>query len=238
MIEYLNRIQSLSNPTFQQIRKISNESLSHYSKNERDTFWQNLNQGVDLLDSHELMCQYIFSYGNMHEAKIQKALSSIQNPKDVFNTDLAIVDWGCGQGLATVCFFDFLKSQGIPNNTQKVILIEPSKQALERAKQHIDVYLKDETKIQLVHKYLDDVEKEDIETNQSITLHFFSNILDVPQIDLKNLAQLVGKNISGEHYFFCVSPLIEGRSHRLDAFFNYFDLPTVYSDFEKSENKR
>ena len=87
MIEYLNRIQSLSNPTFQQIRKISNEALSHFSKSERDRFWLNLNQGVDLLDSHELMCQYIFSYGNMHEAKIQKALSSIQNPKDVFNTD-------------------------------------------------------------------------------------------------------------------------------------------------------
>ena len=69
------------------------------------------------------------------------------------------------------------------------------------------------------------------------TFFVSSNILDVPQIDLKNLAQLVGKNISGEHYFFCVSPLIEGRSHRLDAFFNYFDLPTVYSDFEKSENK-
>lgn len=237
MREYANRIQSLPNPTFQQIRRISNESLSHFSKSERDTFWQNLNQGVDLLDSHELMCQYIFSYGNMHEAKIQKALSSIQNPKDVFNTDLAIVDWGCGQGLATVCFFDFLKNQGIPNSTQKVILIEPSEKALERAKQHTNVYLKDETKIQLVNKYLDDVEKDDIETNQSITLHFFSNILDVPQIDLKKLAQLVGENVSGEHYFFCVSPLIEGRSHRLDAFYNYFDVPTVFSDFEKSENK-
>lgn len=237
MREYTDRIQSLPNPTFQQIRRISNEALSHFSKSERDTFWQNLNQGVDLLDSHELMCQYIFSYGNMHEAKIQKALYSIQNPKEVFNTDLAIVDWGCGQGVATVCFFDFLKNQGIPNNTQKVILIEPSEKALERAKQHTNVYLKDESKIQLVNKYLDEVEKIDIETNQSITLHFFSNILDVPQIDLKKLAQLVGENVNGEHYFFCVSPLIEGRSHRLDAFFNYFDLPTIYSDFEKSENK-
>lgn len=236
MREYANRIQSLPNPTFQQIRGISNEALSHFSKSERDKFWQNLNQGVDLLDSHELMCQYIFSYGNMHEAKIQKALSSIRNPKEVFNTDIAIVDWGCGQGLATVCFFDYLKSQGIPNNTQKVILIEPSEQALGRAKLHTKVYLNDETKIQLVNKYLDDVEKTDIETNQSITVHFFSNILDVPQIDLKKLAQLVGENVSGEHYFFCVSPLIEGRSHRLDAFYNYFDLPPVFSDFEQSEN--
>lgn len=237
MREYANKIKSLQNPTFQQIRKISNDALSHFSKSERDSFWQNLNQGVDLLDSHELMCQYIFSYGNMHEAKIQKALSSIRNPKEVFNTDIAIVDWGCGQGLATVCFFDFLKSQGIPNNAQKVILIEPSEQALERANLHTKVYINDYSKIELVNKYLDNVEKTDIETNQSITVHFFSNILDVPQIDLKKLAQLVGENVSGEHYFFCVSPLIEGRSHRLDAFYNYFDLPPVFSDFEQSENK-
>lgn len=240
MREYVNRIKSIRNPTFQQIRKISNDALSHFSKSERDSFWQYLNQGVDLLDSHELMCQYIFSYGNMHEAKIQKALSSIRNPKAVFNTDIAIVDWGCGQGLATVCFFDFLKNQGISNNTKKVILIEPSQQALERAKLHTNVYLNDETKIQLVNKYLDDVEKEDIATSQSITLHFFSNIIDIPQIDLKKLAQLVGENVSGEHYFFCVSPLIEGRSHRLDAFYNYFNsvnTPTVFYNAETSENQ-
>ncbi len=237
MREYANKIKSLANPTFQQIRKIADNSLSHLTTYERTDLWKNLNQGVDLLTTHELMCQYIFSYGNMHEAKIQKALSSIHNPKEVFNTDIAIIDWGCGQGLATVCFFDFLKNQGIPNNTKKIILIEPSDQALERAKLHTNVYLNDETKIQLVNKKLDDVLKDEIETKQSITLHFFSNILDVPQIDLKKLAQLVGENINGEHYFFCVSPLIEGRSHRLDAFYNYFDLPPVFSDFEQSENK-
>jgi ATP-dependent DNA helicase RecQ len=240
MIEYINKIQSLPSPTFQQIRKIANESLSHLTRAERDQLWGNLNQGVNLLDSHELMCQYIFSYGNMHEAKIKTALSSINNPNEVFNTDIAIVDWGCGQGLATVCFFDFLKKQEIPNNTQNVILIEPSEQTLERAKLLTNVYLNDETKIQLVNKYLDDVEKKDIETSQSTTVHFFSNILDVPQIDLKKLAQLVGENVNGEHYFFCVSPLIEGRSHRLDAFYNYFNIvnaPTVFSNIQKSENK-
>ena len=237
MIEYINRIESLPNPTFQQIRTIAKQSLSHLTRDERDQLWRNLNQGVDLLNSHELMCQYIFSYGNMHEAKINSALYAIQNPSEVFNTDLAIVDWGCGQALATVCFFDFLVSQGIPNNTQKVILIEPSPYTLERAKHHTYAYLKDEAKIELVNKYLDNVEKEDIETNQSITLHFFSNILDVPQIDLKKLAQLVGENINGEHYFFCVSPLIEGRSHRLDAFYNYFNSPAVFSNIVQTENK-
>ncbi len=237
MQQYINEIKLLSNPSFQKIRKIADKSLSHHTKTERDKLWSDLNQGVDLLTTHELMCQYIFSYGNMHEAKIQAALSSIRNPKEVFNTDLAIIDWGCGQGLATICFFDFLRSQGAFNNIQKVVLIEPSEQALERAKQHTNVYLNDETKIQCVAKYLDDVVKEDIDTNHSITVHFFSNILDVPQFVLKKLAQLVGENINGEHYFFCVSPLIEGRSHRLDAFYNYFNSPTVLSNVEQSENK-
>lgn len=240
MIDYLNKIQSLGDPSFQQIRSIANEVLSRFSKSERNLFYKNLNRGVDLLDSNELMCQYIYSYGNMHEAKIQKALSSIRKPEEVFKTDLVIVDWGCGQGLATVCFFDFLKKQGIQNNTQKVILIEPSKHALERAKHHANVYLKNENKIQLVNKYLDDVEKDDIGTNHSTTLHFFSNILDIPQIDLKKLAQLVGENVSGEHYFFCVSPLVSGRSHRLDVFYNYFNnvnLPTVFSNIEVGDNQ-
>ena len=237
MLQYLNEIESLSNPSFQQIRKIASKSLFHLTEVEKGKLWNALNRGVDLLNTHELMCQYIYSFGNMHEAKIKTALSSISNPKEVFNSDLSIVDWGCGQGLATVCFFDFLKSQGIPNHTKKVILIEPSEHALERAKQHANLYLKDETKIKCISKYLDDVEKEDIKTNQTITVHFFSNILDVPQIDLKKLAQLVGENINGEHYFFCVSPLIEGRSHRLDAFYNYFNSPTVLSNVEQSENK-
>lgn len=237
MEEYIKKIKSLQNPTFQLIRSIANNSLSHLSKPERDKLWSKLRHGVALLDSNELLCQYIFSYGNMHEAKINTALSSIKDPNEAFRNNLSIIDWGCGQGLATVCFFDFLKEHNVPNNTQKVILIEPSEQALERARLHTNLYLKDESKIKSVCKCLDDVEKSDIETSQSTTVHFFSNILDIEQIDLKKLAQLVGRNINGEHYFFCVSPLINGRSQRLDAFYNYFNEPTSFSDIERSENK-
>jgi len=234
---YIDEIESLSNPSFQQIRKIADKSLSQLTSDARTALWRDLNQGIDLLTAHEQMCQYIFSYGKMHEAKILTALSSISNPSEVFSQKMTIIDWGCGQGLATICFFDFLKKNGINNNTNKVILIEPSSQALSRAKLHTKTYLKDESKIQLVNKFLDDVEKDDIETNDSVTLHFFSNILDIPRINLKRLAQVVGEKAVGEHYFFCVSPLIEGRSHRLDAFYNYFNIvntPKVFLNIEES----
>ena len=103
----LKKTELISKKT-ENIFKQNEQILYDLTKDERDKLWSDLNQGVDLLTTHELMCQYIFSYGNMHEAKIKTALSSIRNPQEVFNTDIAIVDWGCGQGLATVCFFDFL----------------------------------------------------------------------------------------------------------------------------------
>ena len=239
MDNYYNEISQLQNPTFQQIRKIAENTLSHLTRSERDELHRQLNHGVNLLTSNELLCQYIFAYGNMHEAKINKALISIQNPKEVFNNNLVIIDWGCGQGLATVCFFDFLKELNIPNNIQKVILIEPSEQALERAKLHTNLYLKDESKIETKCKYLDSVQKSDIETNQPLTLHFFSNILDIQQIDLMKLAQLFENKSNGEHYFFCVGPLNNNNS-RIDEFYNYFNsvnTPNVLSNLQESDNK-
>ena len=137
---YQEQIQSLQNPTFQKIRRIAFDSIAHLSNAERTNFYNQLNRGVDILETNELLCQYLWSYGNMHEDKMRRALSSISNPQQVFSNDLAIVDWGCGQGLATVCFFDFLKQHNIANCVRNIILIEPSKMALERAKFHTNAY--------------------------------------------------------------------------------------------------
>ena len=231
MNDYNEDIQTLQNPTFQKIVGIVREYLPLEM---RAKPWSFINHGVDLLQTeNELNC-YLSAYGSMHEAKIKTALFSIHNPQQVFSNDLAIVDWGCGQGLATVCFFDFLKQQNIPNKVQKVVLIEPSEKALERAKLHTNAFLNDESKIKIVNECLDNVEKSDINTDQPITLHFFSNILDIPQIDLKKLAQLVGENIIGEHYFFCVGPLNAGNK-RIEAFYQYFDASTKLAEFENPQ---
>ena len=218
---YQQDIQSLPNPTFQQIVRVAREYLSLEM---RAKPWQYVPEHgtKPLKTENELNC-YLAAYGSMHEAKIKNALSSIQNPQQVFNNNLTIVDWGCGQGLATICFFDFLKNNNIQNNVQKVILIEPSPMALERAKLHINAYLEDEGKIQMVPKFLDHVEQMDITFKQAITLHFFSNILDIQQIDLKKLAKLVGENVNGEHYFFCVGPLNCG-STRIDEFAKHLNI--------------
>jgi RecA/RadA recombinase len=219
-MSYKEQIQSLQIPTFQKIVGIARERLP---LEKRAKPWAFVNHGVDLLLTEDELNCYLSAYGSMHEAKIKAALASIPNPQQVFNNNLAIVDWGCGQGLATVCFFDFLNQNNIPNTVQNVILIEPSQIALERAKLHTNAYLKDESKIKIVNEFLNDLEKIDIVTDQPITLHFFSNILDILTINLGELAKFVKKNIVGEHYFFCVGPL-NLTSTRIQEFANFLDI--------------
>jgi len=234
---YKEQIQTLQNPTFQQIVGIARENLPPEKKARP---WSFVNHGVDLLQTEDELNCYLSAYGSMHEAKIKTALESISNPQQVFNKDLAIVDWGCGQGLATVCFFDFLKQHNIANCVRNIILIEPSEKALNRAKLHTNVYLKDENKIQTTNKFLDDVEKFDIQNSQSVTVHFFSNILDISTINLEKLAKLVSENIVGEHYFFCVGPLnlTSTRIHEFAKLLNIADEQIIEQNQGQLANTR
>jgi superfamily I DNA and/or RNA helicase len=226
--DYNKEIMSISNISFQNIREVAYNSLLS-SKAERDSLWKMLNRGAVLLDSHNLLCQYLFSYGFMHEAKIHTALKSI--PKELFSEPVTIIDWGCGQGLATICFLDFLKQHSIQSHIQKIVLIEPSQIALDRAELHVSAYLKDDSKINIVNKYLDDVTQEDIEIDHPIILHFFSNILDIENIDLERLSQLISRNTTNKQYFICVSPL-NPSDYRINQFEGYFKNTKILANNE------
>ena len=136
MKNYIYRIQNLKNPTFKQIRRIALNSISHLLNERKNKIREDIDRGKALLKTHEEMCVYLLFYGEGHEGKISDAVKRL--PNELFNNEFEIVDWGCGQGLATVCLFDYLKSQGLPNNVQNITLIDPSDIALDRASLHVN----------------------------------------------------------------------------------------------------
>ena len=103
MKNYIEEVKKLSSPSFQQIRNIAKSVISHLSENESTHLYHRLNRGINLLGSNEEMCKYLWSFGNMHEAKILDAVKYL--PKEILENDFEIVDWGCGQGIGTICFF-------------------------------------------------------------------------------------------------------------------------------------
>ncbi len=231
--KYIEQIQALRNPSFQGIRKIASESIASLDSDSKNVLYESLNRGIDLLETHEQLCQYLFSYGNMHEAKIHTALSHIQ--QEVYtNKSIQIIDWGCGQGLASVCFFDYLRKNEINSDILRVVLIEPSKQAIERAELHVSAYL-DKDKIKPIKKYVNDVISEDIVFDVDTTIHFFSNILDVKSVEVEQLAQTIANSICGEHYFICVGPM-NANNQRIESFYEKFRNPQlIWSDYHNKD---
>ena len=230
---YKDEITALREVSFNSIRGIAKNYIMSLSDEERNEIYESLNHGVDLLDSDAQMKCYLFSFGRMHQAKVYRALSCI-SPSTYASGDFDIVDWGCGQGLATICFFDYLRERRITNSVHKVTLIEPSEAARERAAIHVGAYVDANVTVSCIGKYLDDIKPEDIDGDSPVTIHFFSNILDIGSIDLKSLTEKVGSNVQGQHYFFCISPMNSGN-RRIDRFYEYFNAPETFMNETASE---
>ncbi len=210
--EYSNLISTVSNLTFNWIRTVAFDKVGYGTHLG--------GRGVEPLTSEHDLFVYLKSYGNMHYAKMQSAIELL--PIDRFNGSIEIIDWGCGQALATISFLEFLQRINI-NFNAKITLIEPSVVTIKRAALHVRAFSK-ESKITTVCKFIDDVTIDDfIPNSQTIKIHLFSNILDVELFSMSNLQKLVTNSFGGENYFVCSSPYIDDyKTDRVDSFMRHF----------------
>lgn len=230
MISYRESLRRLRNPSFEKIWAIARNFIPAADKDDA------ISASSSLPDRDQHMLTDLYDNGPLRKIKIDKTLETI--PRKIFQDDVfEIIDWQCGQGLHTVCFFDFLKKNGIENRVRKITLIDSSREALERAVWHISPYMDDPDRICCVCKPVSEVRKKEIETRQPITFHFFTDVLEQPALDLKRIAELVGYGIHGKHYFFCTGNLMH-NNRRIDAFYHYFDSPETLADEELYPNAR
>ena len=193
-----------------------------------------LNHGTACLSSEEQLCCYMAAYGDMHKGKLNKILSEF--PFNNIDSDVEIIDWGCGQGIATISLVSALRTLGLDSRIKKVTLIEPSSSALSRARLNVSRCVSDDVYIEPINLYLPATDNNDktitsLHIEEPICIHLFSNILDIPVIDLKSLAYIIG--LSGyRHYFLCVGPVNSGNA-RLEQFCRYFNIQNedIFSNY-------
>lgn len=198
-----------------------------------------LDHGMACLETEDQLCCYLASYGEMHKGKLYQIMKNF--PFSQLDANYEIIDWGCGQGIATVCLVDCLRNHGLDNKLQKVTLIEPSKVALDRAKFNVSHTIDiDQVYIEAENCYLPSTVDNNnviggLHIEEPICIHLFSNILDIPNIDLKELAQVIG-NSGYRQYFLCVGPMNFGNN-RIDAFCQYFKLveDVIFSDIRSAQ---
>jgi hypothetical protein len=176
------------------------------------------------------------SYGKMHYQKLRTSFEYL--PKNTFNEKVNIVDWACGQAMASMTFLDHLNEKNIQADINQITLIEPSEIALKRGALHIKKYLP-KANIATINKDLDSLTDTDFKNSKTATyLHLFSNILDIYLFSLTDLIQRLEKNFKGTNYFVCVSPYINDiKTNRLDTFMKSFSDKENFEKFISLSNK-
>lgn len=189
-------------------------------------------RGVDIIQSEQDLYTYLKSYGNMHRAKFISALT-VPFPQQ-FQYKVNIVDWGCGQGLATILF---LEKYG-KDSVESITLIEPSEAAIKRAAFHCKS-LAPNAEIFTINKKLDDLVVNDLHSSNN-TINLFSNILDIDDYSSNHLISLMDNIRLGETYYVCVSPYIDDiKANKIEIFVNHFKTSyATYHILHKETNTK
>jgi hypothetical protein len=220
-------------PNFNSIRQVS---VDRYTSIASDSIFYSLGRGVTVLTEENQLFAYMNSYGKMHNQKLTTSFDFL--PENIFNDSINIIDWGCGQAMASMTLFEYLNANNIKHKTSQIILIEPSELALKRGSLHIKKFLPN-VLIDTKNKDLDSLTDDDFKNNKNnYHIHLFSNILDIDLFSLTALIERIENNFKGVNYFVCVSPYINDlKTERLDSFMKYFSGKENFEKFGSVSNK-
>lgn len=175
---------------------------------------ENLSHGKALLRSRDQMNACLHYYGKMHREKLVRAFKHI--PFDFLKSPFSVIDWGCGQGLASMVLNDYVRDQ---NTITDFTLIEPSVRCLSQAEANL-TWSNPKSMVDIVKKYEEDVETADICVQEHKVLHLLSNVVDMPEFSGEGVRRFIGANHQLYHVIIAVSPFYpeEGRGKRMDEF--------------------
>lgn len=228
--ENLANLQGDGRPSLQDVIDAAANTMSPYA---RATTYKRTGHGVRIYETEEELNAYLVAYGEMHLAKLNAILDKIEHSVFAkFSSGVTIVDWGCGQGVATLAFLDWLERHHTVRVPIKAIrLLEVSDVARERAFQVISKRLKSRATnlVKQVPWLLNSsLSISQFDLPQSVpVLHLFSNILDVAEVNLTEVATIVEQmKQQGPSLVLSVSPR-NRTSSRVETFWQLLGRPSV-----------
>lgn len=177
--EYGNFLTKIENINFEKIRRYCNNLVDDNKADEMQT--------------------YLAENGRMYKAIIYDALEQFIAYLDA--KEITLIDWGCGQGLASMLVLDYIREKQLDIKISQVILIDDDVITLSRTIAHVDALSFNEIEILALNN-------DEIETmnspqtiQNSITLNLFANDkmpVDWIVIDSTNLPQAYFMSVSNK----------------------------------------
>lgn len=132
--------------------------------------------GNDNLPSEYFMLHQVSSELKERTQCVCRSLDSIDSESTLNCEEISVVDYGCGQGFASLSVLEwFLKNKGNIDNIKKIKLIDKDPMALKRALLHFSILFPSVNVI----AYEQDLLEDDfcIECDSVLTLNLFSHII-------------------------------------------------------------
>ena len=233
MTEFLQRFKQNGNYSLQGMRETA-KSLLPYDKSLLDDLHEGLKRGNNVLEDEDLLNMYLYSFGKMHKFKLLKAFISLLEQVDFNKKEIEIYDWGCGQGIATVCLLDCFKYCEVLPEIKCINLIDLSFGATSRASDVIECCYPN-CIINIITKNIDDLSIKDFVYSDVIKIHLFSNILDIESYDIFQFSKLFLDVFSGDNYIVCVGPCY--NRERLDEFVDFIEPDSFFDIIDKERGQ-
>lgn len=163
-----------------------------------------LDHGKAVLTTDAQLDCYVHAYGLMHVYKMWKALEHL--PLADVMDGFEIIDWGCGQAIATLTLLALLERQSpMPATPRRIVLLDLSPYALCRAKNLVERGLCSRgVDIEAVQTDLAAARcsAKASQYTPPMVIHLLSNIIDVPKVRISAMADVISTSQS-KSYVFC-----------------------------------
>lgn len=218
MLNYTPKLQT-SILLFDQIIEKAKADVKKLSKVEQLKLKDELDHGAHCLTTKKQLKMYLASYGEIHQAKLMRCYRNI--PSKVWcESQITIVDYGCGQGIAEIVFADFLSSKWIEYNFVKdIILIDPSRICLMQSVEFLSSVYRDSDIIG-IQKNDKQIREDDLMPKSNTVIHILSNIVDLDNFQGNRILSLLNEDKKHNNIIICVSPYYQedSRGKRIDEF--------------------
>lgn len=173
-------------------------------------FASRTNRATNALISEQEAIFYIVAYGWQHHQSVQHLLAETVDVTSNVQERIRLVDYGCGQGVATLAFMDYLAQKNVAKGRKlEVHLIEPSKVSLDIAKLLISRLAAVHGMAVTIHGQQRQLDEALIPLNTSCgeTFHLFSNVIDITAVQnaLPQLAKQL-KSCTGNNFLLANCP--------------------------------
>lgn len=196
-------------------------------------FRERTNRAKSPLISEQEAIFYTVAYGWQHYQSIQHLLSETIIIDDA-PSHIRVIDYGCGQGIATLAFMDYLAEHGVASqNSLEVHLIEPSAISLSIAKRLINRLATLYGMRVSIHCQQHTLDNALLPLNNECdeTFHFMSNVIDIQAVQdsLPSLAAQI-MSCAGRNFLLATCPSYKNAQIGFDILHKEMSFADSYCD--------